>query len=304
MKLGLGLLGFALVLFCIFFIPLRMMITKAYADSMYSPEDYVEYKVIPYDSLDITEELGHHPLAAVVWDKLLTYFKYELLWAKGELFLFEIICLVVYLVAIVIIIVLLIVGVIELLEIIAGPSIYRDSQNTHDTDINRTITVSIRSLLRDPRPDLTMEQLLIQIIESELSTETKNLIIDYCQDGSIRQTCGLNYVTLLAFVWQRINNSEHRSELLKVLEEQIGGSRNKCFTGKFNDLLSVLAGFYDDIVIHISTKAQIGDMILAIKKRIDPYDAKAHYMEAEKELLKVGYTRKEIKPWLDAIKES
>lgn len=390
MKTLFGVLGVANVLSCIFCIPMYMLTTKAYADSMYGPEQYAEFKAIPYRSSDFQEDVGDFPFALVGIDKLLTYLKYDLLWANDSLIIADFVCLLAYGMVLGYLITLIIKaisllwaqlfyqkeqlnekaelqhalqvfrnvlhqeeqlnqqeveldypGLISALRVLmqvmdrqeANPdqqeeevdyqelfrafdvvrqyidanrefSIYDDSQNTHDTDINKTITDSVRSLVSDPKPMLTTKQLLILIIKSELPAMTVNRIANNCQDDTVHVVCGLTYAELLAYVWQRICRFENKEEMLKILAQQVSGSEGMCFTGKFNDLLSVLAGFYDDIVIQVSVRAQIGATILAIRDRIKPYDKEVHYEQAQQELLAAGYTREEIRPWLDAVNES
>ena len=182
-------------------------------------------------------------------------------------------------------------------------SIYDDTENTHGSRINRTIADSVASLLRDPKPIFTRNQLFTCMTESGLSTVTVDLIKSYCLYSTVHSTCNLTYIQLLIYIWQRICKSEHKSELLKILTEQVAASRNKCFMGRFNRLLSVLAGFYDDIVIEISDCERINAIVLATKRRVRPYDKVIHCEQARQKLLKAGYAMSEIKPWLRAISE-
>ncbi|CAH6419927.1 Hypothetical protein MVR_LOCUS11 [uncultured virus] len=76
-----------------------------------------------------------------------------------------------------------------------------------------------------------------------------------------------------------------------------------CFTGRFNRTLSVLVGFYDDIMIGISDSSRIGAIIIAAKRQLDPYDPKAHRDLAQKELTEAGYGPAETEAWLDVIDE-
>lgn len=156
----------------------------------------------------------------------------------------------------------------------------------------------------DPRPTLTKEQLLTQIRKANLSTKAKKIITDNCKSTTTRSTCGLTYAELLAYVWQRICKSEHKTELVKVLGREVSRTKGKCFTGQFNSLVCVLAGFEKDIVIQISERAQIGAIVLAIKKKINPYSSSTHHDRAQQRLLAAGYSEAEIKPWLKAIRDA
>ena len=184
-----------------------------------------------------------------------------------------------------------------------GESIYDNNQNTHNSDINKSITMSIKALMTDPKPTLTKEQLLAQIRKSGLSAKAMRIITRNCRSSDTRFTCGLTYAELLAYVWQRICKSEHKDELVRILAQEVTRTKGKCFTGQFNSLIGTLAGFEKDIVIQISERAQIGAIVLAIRDRTKPYDRNIHYDQAHQELTAAGYSEAEIKPWLKAIKD-
>jgi Leucine-rich repeat (LRR) protein len=176
-------------------------------------------------------------------------------------------------------------------------SIYQDKQNIHDVTIQKTICDSLQSLLKDNKPMFSIDDIIL----SNLSLTTKESLIEYCQDESVHSIHLITYGELLGFVWQRIINSNHKEELLRILEEQMADSQCKCFTGRFNRTISVLVGFYDDIKINISDNARIGAIIIACKEKIKPYNSLDHKKMVEKELLQAGYNEEEIKPWIDAI---
>ena len=185
-------------------------------------------------------------------------------------------------------------------------TIYSDRQNVHDTSIQRTVCDSIQRLLTDPKPNFTVEC----IIESELDEKAIRLILEYCEDKTVHSVHRLTYSELLAYVWARIVRSEHRSELIKILGEQVSDAECQCFTGRFNRTLSVLVGFYEDIIIEISDNSRIGAIITAIQKQLEaqaviddskPYDPIEHRRLAHLQLIEAGYTEAKIKPWVEAI---
>ena len=176
-------------------------------------------------------------------------------------------------------------------------SIYSDTQNIHDIYIQKTVCESVQRLLQDPKPEFSIDT----IINSSISPHTIELLVGYCSDEYVHSVHLLTYRELLSYVWARIERSEHRAELFKILDEQITDSECKCFTGRINRIVSVLVGFYPDIVISISDSSRIGAIIIAIKNRVDPYDPVIHRETAHRELLEAGYTETEIEPWLEAI---
>ncbi len=178
-------------------------------------------------------------------------------------------------------------------------SIYNDNQNVHDTEIQRTVCDSVQSLLKDPKYNFTIEDL----INSSLNKKTIESLIEYCQDETVHSVHLITYLELLSYIWNRIINSIHKTELIRILEEQIADSECKCFTGRFNRTLSVLVGFFDDIKINISDKSRISAIILNSKDKIIPYDPIKHKDAATKDLLEAGYIESEFKDWIEAIED-
>ena len=59
-----------------------------------------------------------------------------------------------------------------------------------------------------------------------------------------------------------------------------------CFTGRFNRLISVLVGFYDDVEINISDSSRISGIIISIQKSIDPYNPVKHKKNCQKKIIR------------------
>jgi redox-regulated HSP33 family molecular chaperone len=165
--------------------------------------------------------------------------------------------------------------------------------------IQRTVCESIQNLLRDPKPDFSIND----IINSSLNDKTKMALIEYCQDETVHSVHLITYEELLSYVWNRIIKSAFKEQLMRILEEQIEDSICKCFTGRFNRTLSVLVGYYDDIKINISDNSRISAIILNCKEKIVPYDLEKHKQKATDELLDAGYMESEIRTWIEAIDE-
>ncbi|CAH6421588.1 Hypothetical protein MVR_LOCUS286 [uncultured virus] len=182
---------------------------------------------------------------------------------------------------------------------IRASTVYDDRQNVHDIHIQKTVCESLRRLQTDPKPMFSIKD----ITSSSLSACAIRLLQRYCSDSTIHSAHLLTYAELLAYVWARIVKHEHRDELIKILGEQVLESEGKCFTGRINRLVSVLAGFCDDIVIEISDNSRIGAIIVAAKYGITPYDLVKHRDTAHKLLTEAGYDALTIKPWLGAITE-
>ena len=74
----------------------------------------------------------------------------------------------------------------------------------------------------------------------------------------------INFEDLFLRVFQRIVNSEHKTELLIRLDDEMSDSMCKCFTGRLTRLVNVLVGFSDDIEINISESERISAIILSV----------------------------------------
>ncbi|CAH6420554.1 Hypothetical protein MVR_LOCUS163 [uncultured virus] len=141
------------------------------------------------------------------------------------------------------------------------------------------------------------------VVESGMDERAIRLLLEYCDDESVHSAHLLSFKELLGYVWTRICRSEHKAELIKILGEQMCDSECKCFTGRINRLVSVLAGFDSDIVIEISDSSRIGAIILAVKEKVKPYDPVIHHELAHKLLIEAGYVEDEIQSWIDAIND-
>ena len=148
------------------------------------------------------------------------------------------------------------------------------------------------------------------IKESDLDMQANELIQAYCLDETVHSHHLLTYAELLMYVWARIMAHEHKSELIKILGEQVMDSRGLCFTGRFNRTLSVLVGFYEDIIISISDNSRISAIIIKARDKCNvspsrdstvPYSPEAHAELAKTMLLEAGYDLAEVNVWLEAI---
>ena len=179
-------------------------------------------------------------------------------------------------------------------------SIYDDGQNVHNTHIQESICKSLLSLLKDPQPEFSLQK----IVDNKLLPDkTKSLLVEYCEEKSIHSVHLITFEELLGYVWSRIENSSSSEDLFKILSEQIEDAECKCFTGRFNRVLSVLVGFYDDIVINISDNDRIGGIISIIGENIIPYNSEEHRNRSRERLLEEGYPPEIIEEWLSYIED-
>lgn len=176
-------------------------------------------------------------------------------------------------------------------------TVYQNRQNVHKTRIQDTVRQSITNLLTDCKPTFAIEHILGS---PDISEQTCSTIRSLCIHTSTVGKYGINFETLLLYVWQRIQASDYRTELIVILTEQLADASDKCFVGYMSRTVAVLAGFYDDIVIEISVQDHIRGIIEAARTSCQPYDQQTHHDLACDRLIGAGY-EDEMQSWLEAI---
>ena len=178
-------------------------------------------------------------------------------------------------------------------------SVYSDNQNVHNSNIQKTVCESIQNLLNDDKPEFSIQT----IIESDLNSKIKEQLVEYCEDKTVHSIHLLSFFDLLSYVWNRIIKSDHKDELMKILEEQISDSECQCFTGRFNRTLSVLVGFFDDIKIEISNSDRISAIVLSIRDKHHDKPIGEQKELVRHALITCGYNEEDIVDWLNAFDE-
>ena len=176
--------------------------------------------------------------------------------------------------------------------------VYNDKQNIHNHHIQNSFRNSLENILRDNNL-LTHDVVKTEILNNDVLTEqTKREILNYCDDKSEHTTYLITYADLLVYVWSRISKSENKSDLCKVLNQEISDGLCMCFTGRITRLLNCLTGFYDDIELQISDSEQITNIIVSLKKK---YDGIYLYDHVRAELIDRQYSNEVINEWLEYL---
>ena len=175
--------------------------------------------------------------------------------------------------------------------------IYADNENVMNTAVKDSTMASIQNILKDPPPTFSLELLN----GSGLSSDIIGQLTAECANSEVSSHFLITYKQLLGYVWQRIQSSEHRCELVLILEQQVREGTNRCLLGRLTRLLTVLMGFYDDISIAISPSSQIAAVVWVTERAVSPYNSNTHRELAAVRLLELGYSDAEAQPWLDAI---
>jgi Leucine-rich repeat (LRR) protein len=139
--------------------------------------------------------------------------------------------------------------------------LFNNSQNIHSSSIQQSTNKSINNLMKDiiivKKEDLIKELVL-------LNPKCLDQLIEYLDIKDIHSTLLINFEDLFLRVLQRIILSEHKTELLIRLDDEMSDSMCKCFTGRLTRLVNVLVGFFDDIEINISESERISAIILSV----------------------------------------
>jgi hypothetical protein len=106
----------------------------------------------------------------------------------------------------------------------------------------------------------------------------------------------LTFDEVLCCVWQVISEHKESSEIKKILNTEMKDSMCKCFTGRLSRLVNCLNGFDSRVLIKISDKNQILNIIIKNKNAFDNVEKQKE--NSMKELLNLGYNENEINEYL------
>jgi len=182
--------------------------------------------------------------------------------------------------------------------------VYNDGQNIHNHSIQQSINTSISKIMAKPlktKEDFIMNEILMDTI---LTSKTKELLIEYSNNSDYHSVLLITFKELLFYIWELIQENEHRNEIKAILNIEISDAECKCFTGRLTRLLNCLNGFNDLIEIQISDNQQIGNIIVLVKNELDlrnDYTIAKHKQLVKEELRERGYDDKIIEEWIEYI---
>lgn len=183
--------------------------------------------------------------------------------------------------------------------------IYMDKENVHNHNIQQSFRKSVENILNNNYPLLELNEIKNQINENNILTpKAKYLINEYCNDTTQHGIYLITFGDLLRYVWARIINSEHKDNILEILNDEMINSKNSCFMGRIVRLINTLVGFYDDIEIQISDSEQIANIILSIKNNLNNNNINNISQiknSIREELLQRHYSEDTINEWLEYI---
>lgn len=150
-----------------------------------------------------------------------------------------------------------------------NPGIYNNSQNVHETVIQKSASDAIGKLML-MYPDVPYDpKYIYDLIESVydrlFSERIPRLILGFklhpvyswTKEQSLHSRQHVSYDKLLERVWIVIRMDTHRNELQKRLREELHESEGMCFTGKITRIVNVFTGFNMGLDVKVSDRHQL-----------------------------------------------
>jgi hypothetical protein len=109
---------------------------------------------------------------------------------------------------------------------------------------------------------------------------------------------------VLGPVLDYINNHPNKSELVKILTNEMNESKGKCFQGVLSRLISVLSGYHEGVSINISNNEQIGNIVIMLKRN-EPFLSIDQFIKLfRSELEERSYDKATIDEWVNHVEEN
>ena len=137
-----------------------------------------------------------------------------------------------------------------------------------------------------------------------LTEQTKWLLFEYATCKDVHTSLNITFEELLLYVFDRIEQNEHKDEIKRVLNIEMDESVCKCFTGRISRLVNCLNGFDPLVSINISDSEQISQIIILIRnelERTNNYDINMHKQLVEERLKELKYSNDVIDVWIQNI---
>jgi Leucine-rich repeat (LRR) protein len=177
-------------------------------------------------------------------------------------------------------------------------NIYKDQQNVHNHDIQNCIRQSINNIIQiEP----SINNIETFILENELlNDKTKSLLFDYILNEDLFNN--ITFKELLLVVLTIIETKPNKNDIYEILNQEINDAECKCLTGRISKLINVLNGQDDRVIINISDKEQIGNIIVLIRNNLgNDYTIEKHKELVIKELKERGFNEDVINEYINYI---
>ena len=177
-------------------------------------------------------------------------------------------------------------------------NIYSDQQNVHNHDIQNCIRQSINNIIQIKPSINNLETFILE--NNNLSDKTISLLFDYILNEDLFNN--ITFKELLLVVLTIIETKPNKNDIYEILNQEINDAECKCLTGRISRLINVLNGQDDRIIINISDKEQIGNIIVLIKNNLgNEYTIEKHKELVIKELKERGFNEDIINEYVSFI---
>jgi hypothetical protein len=179
-------------------------------------------------------------------------------------------------------------------------NVYSNSQSVHDHNIEASTNESIIKFISGHKVNNT--DVFDLIDKLSIDVKTKNLLKTYCNSNYIHSNLKLTFSEVALPVLDYINSHHNRQDLLRILNDEIIASENKCFQGRLSRLINVINGYHPDVHINISDNEQIGNIIIMLKQKYADLNELISFFVTE--MNERNYEKDVVDEWVTYIKEN
>ena len=184
---------------------------------------------------------------------------------------------------------------------------YNDNQNVHNHNIQKCTREAIVKIM-NVKP---IQNIKSYIQDNDiLKQDTKNILFKYIDDNEIHSILNVTFCEVLSSIFSIIEANEHKNNILSIMNDDVNDLNDQCFTGRMTRIINCLSGFDDRVVLNITDKEQIGNIIILIKKQLEEqpncygvlkYTVDLHKKIVTKELLDRGFDENLVKEYINYI---
>jgi hypothetical protein len=169
---------------------------------------------------------------------------------------------------------------------------YDDSENVHDSHIQKTFKQCVEQLLEMGRTDDLLNDIKK---DKRLSDQAKEMITSFCQHENMISSVSMTYRTLLSLVWSVIKEDNNVIAILNKELTEI--DKYICLVGMATTTVNCLSGIY--VNMYVSENQYISDFIIHQREKITDEEELREYCFHE--LIKRGHSPKLVREFVDAI---
>lgn len=189
--------------------------------------------------------------------------------------------------------------------VMAEPSLRQlsnDNQNVHTGFVNKQTDTNMKILLETPVPNgqNTIKEITTAIMKKRKPYQYVADIEEWYEMSDVLQPNDYLIKRLLDGLWARIKASEHKTELIKRLREELREMHEKCVQGHISRICNVMVGFDEEMKPVVSIGEQIQTKFGLLSTKDIPLEEKV--IEALQFFAELGsVTVEEQNVWIDAL---